>query len=140
VTLQPAALQLERSVRAFLAEGRAVTLLALVGSMFPTLVPGTQLRLEPDADRNPATGDLVVVGKPDGGIAIHRAVRVEKGLVVTWGDALPRPDSWGPSPVLAWPRVLWSPWVPSRWSLLKGHLRARSHLLSAALLRPPVGP
>lgn len=111
-----------------------MTLLALGGSMFPTIVPGTQLRLEPDASREPATGDLVVVGKPDGGIAIHRAVRVEEGLVVTWGDALSRPDDWGPSPVLAWPRVLWSPWSPSAWALWKGRLRVHSHLLAAAFL------
>jgi hypothetical protein len=137
VTGQPAALELEQAIRALLEEGRAVTLLALGGSMFPAIVPGTQLCLEPDEGRRPVAGELVVVGRPDGGIAIHRAVHVDPGgRVLTWGDALPAPDAWGYSAVLAWPRVLWSPWRPSAWALWKGGLRARAHLLAASLRAP----
>jgi hypothetical protein len=140
VSERPAALALERAIRASLEEGRAVTLLALGGSMFPSIVPGTQLCLEPDEARRPVAGDLVVVGRPDGGIAIHRAVHVDAGgKVLTWGDALPAPDAWGYAWVLAWPRVLWSPWRPSAWALWKGALRARAHLLSASLRAPRGG-
>ncbi len=133
--MHPAALQLEQSVREFLAQGRSVTLIALGNSMFPTLVPGTQLRLEPDPARSPRKGEIVAVGKPDGGIAIHRVVAVRPGrLVFTWGDALGAPDDWGPSLVLAWPSVLWSPWSPSAWSLWKGKARVQAHLLAAPLM------
>lgn len=132
--MPPDALFLEQTVRDLLLRGRSVTILALGNSMFPALVPGASLRLVPEPLRKPRPGDIVAVPRPDGGIAIHRAVRVFPDLsVLTWGDALPQPDDWGPCPVLAWPRTLSSPWTPSPWSLLKGHLRARSHVLSSTL-------
>ncbi|MCS6900374.1 MAG: S24/S26 family peptidase [Myxococcales bacterium] len=134
MTEKPAALLLEQAICTSLKEGRSVTILALGGSMFPTILPGTQLRLEPHPTRRPIVGDLVVVGRPDGGIAIHRAVRVNQaGEVLTWGDALPTPDGWGYTSVLAWPRILWIPWQPSAWTLWKGNLRVQAHLLSASL-------
>lgn len=134
--MPPASLLLEQSVRDSLREGRSVTLIAFGNSMFPTLVPGTQLRLTPDSSRLPRLGDLAVVERPDGGVAVHRVVLInEQHHILTWGDALPEPDAWGYSPVLAWPKILHSPWHPSLWSRWKGALRVRYHLASTVLFR-----
>lgn len=134
MSVSEASLELEQTLRRFLEEGRSVTLIALGGSMFPTLVAGTQLRIEPDPDRDPRPGEIVAVGRPDGGIAIHRVVAVrDERRVVTWGDALPEPDDWGPSAVLGWARVVWAPWSPPAWRRWSGYLRARSHILKARL-------
>lgn len=139
--MSEAALQLECSVRRFLEEGRSVTLIALGGSMYPAIVAGTQLALSPDIERRPAPGDVVAVARPDGGIAIHRVVAVRPdGRVLTWGDALPRPDDWGFSPVLAWARVLWAPWRPAALRRWVGALRARSHVLTGRLRAPREAP
>ena len=133
--MSEAALQLECSVRRFLEEGRSVTLIALGGSMYPAIVAGTQLALSPDIERRPAPGDVVAVARPDGGIAIHRVVAVRPdGRVLTWGDALPRPDGWGPSRVLGWARVVWSPWSPSTAQRWAGQVRRRAHLLLGPLV------
>lgn len=98
--------------------------------MFPAIVAGTQISLEPDPARRPLPGEIVAVGRPDGGIAIHRVVSVlPDARVITWGDALPGPDDWGPMPVLGWARIVWAPWAPSTWRRWVGGLRARAHVL-----------
>ena len=81
-----------------LRAGRGITLIAQGNSMMPLLRAGSVVRVEP-ADRA-LRGEVVAVQRPDGGLALHRVVAHEGALVVTWGDALPAPDAWGPSAVL----------------------------------------
>ena len=127
----------DQSLRRFLDQGRPVTLVAVGGSMFPALVAGTLLSLEPHPGRRPAVGEIVAVARPDGGLAIHRVVAVRPDeRVVTWGDALPTPDPWPPGPVLAWVRVLHTPWRPPAWRRGWGRVRAWGHTLAGRWRAP----
>ena len=61
-----------------------------------------------------------------------RTLELSHGMnerVLTWGDALPAPDDWGPTAVLGWARVVWAPWAPSVWRRWVGGVRARAHML-----------
>lgn len=119
----------DQSLRRFLEQGRSVTLVAVGGSMFPTLVAGSLVALDPHPGRRPLVGEIVAVGRPDGGLALHRVVSVlDDGRALTWGDALPSPDAWTPAPVLAWVRIIHTPWRPSAWRRGLGGVRVQSHL------------
>lgn len=116
-------------VRRALEEGRTVSLVAMGSSMLPTIVPGTLVTLTPDPARRAQPGEIVAVGRPDGGIAIHRVVHVlDDQRVITWGDALGAPDAWGPAAVLAWAQGVQLPWRPGAWRRWWGALRGQWHV------------
>jgi hypothetical protein len=113
-----------------LREGRRITLRAAGRSMEPTIPEGSQVAIEPLAGRRARAGEIVAVERPDGGLALHRVVSVlGDGRAITWGDAMPSPDGWGPRAPLGAVRLIAPGGLRPAHRRVAGALRARAHVL-----------
>ena len=94
--------------RARLGRGEPLTLRAEGGSMWPLLLDGDTVEVQP-LGGPPALGDIVLF-ELRGRLALHRVVAIDGDRVVLKGDALTEPDGSYPAAALlgrldvAWPR------------------------------------
>ncbi|MBV70085.1 MAG: hypothetical protein CMH52_01960 [Myxococcales bacterium] len=76
-----------------LARGQAVQFVARGQSMWPFIMDGDTVHVEP-LIHPPRIGDVVLLERTETG-PLHRVVAgPRQGRFLIWGDALPRPDAW----------------------------------------------
>ena len=76
-----------------LAKGESIQFVARGQSMWPFIIDGDTVLLEPLVHQ-PCVGDVVLLKKTETG-PLHRVVAgPHQGRFLVWGDALPRPDGW----------------------------------------------
>lgn len=118
---------------ASLRQGRRVVMRALGGSMEPAIPSGSRVRIDPCEAA--LAGEIVAIERPDGGLALHRVVKVfPDGSVLTWGDAMPLPDRFGRGRPLGRVQLIDTSARRSLRFRLTGAIRARAHVALGTLL------
>lgn len=83
----------EKVLRPLLESGLSADVTASGVSMFPLIIHGQNVRIEPLAGRAPRRGDIIAFAREDGIAVVHRIVWVNTdGTLVTRGDSCSQSD------------------------------------------------